>query len=73
MFEPPMSELFEHVESFGGRFVEMLTLSNFFKNPRFDDRAAGNHGGVYTGFLYRIVKVNIRVHVSVSNISPLIW
>lgn len=66
MFKSPVSVLFEHFESFSGGFIEMLTLSDFFEDPGFYDCAAGNHGGIYARLFDRIVKVDIRIHVSIS-------
>ena len=67
MFKSPVGILFEHFKSFGGGFIEMLSLSDFFKDPRFDDCAAGDHGGICAGLFDRIVKVDIRVHISISS------
>jgi len=66
MFKSPVSVLFEHFESFRGGFIQMLTLSYFFEDPGFYDCAACNHGGICARLFDRIVKVDIRIHVSVS-------
>ena len=73
VFKSPVSVLFEHFESFGGGFIEMLTLSDFFEDPGFDDCAAGDHGGICARLFDRIIKVDIRVHVSVSTVRLRSW
>ena len=61
-----MSVLFKHFESFGSGFVEMLTLSDFFEDPGFYDCAACNHGSICARLFDRVVKVDVRIHVSIS-------
>ena len=73
VFKSPVSELFEHIETFGGGFIEMLTLSDFLEYPGFNDCSASNHGSVGAGLLDCIVKVEVREDVSVSDIRQLRW
>lgn len=66
MFKSPVSELFEHFETFGGGFIEMLTLSDLFEYPWLYDCSASDHRCVGAGFLDCVIKVEIRVHIPVS-------
>ena len=68
MFKSPIGELFQHFETFGSGFIEMLTLSDLFEYPWLYNCAASDHRCVGAGFLNCVIKVEIRVHISVSAI-----
>jgi hypothetical protein len=69
MLQSPICELSQHLETFGCGFIEMLANFNFFEDPRFDDSASCDHTCINVRMFDGVIKVSIRIDITVPRIS----